>query len=94
MAHTYHTTFTVEYQQYYCKNSEKFENEKRILEFHSKQTSAEASCPLCGGIRKSRLPDYRTFRGARRCMKSISTDMSARIAGTHFARVIRSELRG
>lgn len=63
MAHTYHTTFTAEFQQYICKNSEKFENGKRILEFHSKQTSAEVSCPLCGGrvvghgIRKSRLTD-------------------------------------
>lgn len=63
MAHTYHTTFTAEFQQYICKNSEKFENGKRILEFHSKQTSAEVSCPLCGGrvighgIRKSRLSD-------------------------------------
>ena len=26
MAHTYHTTFQVEYQQYYCNNSEKYES--------------------------------------------------------------------
>lgn len=63
MAHTYHTTFTVEYQQYHCENSEKYENEKRVLEFHSSQTSNEAVCPRCKGkvighgIRKVRLTD-------------------------------------
>lgn len=63
MAHTYHTTFTAEYQQFFCENSEKFENEKRVLEFHSRRTSADAVCPRCGGrvighgIRKVRLTD-------------------------------------
>ena len=63
MAHTYHTTFQVEYQQYICNNSEKYENGKRILEFHSRQTSEDITCPICGGrvvghgIRKVRLTD-------------------------------------
>ncbi len=63
MAHTYHTTFQVEYQQYYCENSEKFEDGKRILEFQSKQTSKDVACPQCKGrvighgIRKVRLTD-------------------------------------
>ena len=63
MAHTYHTTFQAEYQQYICNNSEKYENGKRILEFHSRQTSEDITCPICGGrvvghgIRKVRLTD-------------------------------------
>ena len=63
MDHTYHTTYTVEYQQFFCKNTEKYENEKRILEFYSRQTSKEIVCPQCEGrvighgIRKVRLTD-------------------------------------
>ena len=63
MAHTYHTTFQVEYQQYYCNNSEKYENGKRILEFNSRQKASDIVCPNCGvhvighGIRKVRLTD-------------------------------------
>lgn len=63
MAHTYHTTFQIEYQQYFCNNSEKFENGKRILVFYSRQRASEAVCPKCGGrvsghgIRKVRLTD-------------------------------------
>ena len=63
MAHTYHTTFQVEYQQYYCNNSEKYENGKRILEFNSRQKPMDVDCPMCGGrvighgIRKVRLTD-------------------------------------
>lgn len=70
MAHTYHTTYTVEYQQYYCNNSEKIENGKRILEFHSRRTSANEACPLCGGkvighgIRKVRLTDIPYIPGS------------------------------
>ena len=63
MAQTYHTTFQVEFQQFYCENSEKFENGKRILEFKSRQTAKEVVCPKCEGrvvghgIRKVRLTD-------------------------------------
>lgn len=63
MAHTNHTTYTVEYQQYYCEKSEIFENGKLILPFYSKQKSEDAACPRCGGnvighgIRKVRLTD-------------------------------------
>ena len=63
MAREYNTTFRIEYQQYVCENSEKYENDKRILEFHSTKTSKETKCPYCGGrvighgIRNSRLTD-------------------------------------
>ncbi|WP_291236538.1 ISL3 family transposase [Frisingicoccus sp.] len=63
MAHTYHTTFQVEYQQYFCNNSERFENGKRILEINSRQKASDVVCPMCSGrvsghgIRKVRLTD-------------------------------------
>lgn len=65
MAHTYCTTFQVEYQGYYCNNSEKYENGKRILEFKSRQKASDVVCPRCGdvsavvghGIRKVKLTD-------------------------------------
>ena len=63
MAHTYHTTYTIEYQQYYCEKSEIIENGKRILPFYSKQKSEDTACPRCGekvighGIRKVGLTD-------------------------------------
>ncbi len=77
MAHTYHTTFQVEYQQYYCENLERFENGKRILEFQGKQTSKDVVCPKCKGrvvghgIRKVRLTDIPYVPGSLPCTGSI-----------------------
>lgn len=63
MAHEYHTTFRMEYQGFVCENSEKYENDRRILEFRSNRTAEEVCCPQCSGlvvghgIRKVRLTD-------------------------------------
>ncbi len=78
MAYTYHTTFQVKYQQYYCENSERFENGKRILEFQSKQTSKDVVCHKFKGrvvghekIRKAKLTDIPYVPESLPCTRSI-----------------------
>ncbi len=74
MTHTYHTTFQVKHQPYYCENSESFENGKRILEFQSKQTSKDVVCPKCRSRNTQDIPYARLFT------RSINTDIAARSA--------------
>jgi len=63
MARDYNTTFRIELQGFICENSERFESNRRILEFHSCLTSKDVCCPCCSkrvighGIRKVRLTD-------------------------------------
>jgi len=49
MSNNNFTTFTIQCQDFICENSEQYEENKRILHFHSTKRTADVRCPHCDG---------------------------------------------